>query len=314
MHKHNPCLFKEKSSELIKKIQQLKTERDAIILGHNYQRNEVQEISDFLGDSLDLSIAATKTQARVIVFCGVKFMAETAHILSPQKTVLLPDLKAGCPMADMINAEELRQKKQEHPGAAVVCYINTTASVKAECDVCCTSANATTIIAKLEAEEIIFVPDKSMGQWLENKTTKNILLWPGFCPTHHRILAEDILSLKERFPDALVILHPESTPDVIKLADFVGGTGKLIQFVQNSKEKRFIVGTEEGIIHRMKRENPAKEFFLPSPRIVCPDMKLTTLEKIYWCLQDLNNIITVPEDIRLKARRCIDRMFELMEA
>ena len=293
---------------IIEEILRLKRQHNAVILAHNYQLPEIQDIADFLGDSLGLSRQAAKTDADVIVFCGVHFMAETAAILSPDKTVLLPVLEAGCPMAQMITAEQLRQKKREHPEAAVVCYVNTSAEVKAESDYCCTSANAVQVVEGVAADEILFVPDMSLGAWVAGQTDKKVILWPGFCATHHRIFAEDIGRVRGEHPEAEVAVHPECTPDVIALADHVLSTGGMLKRASESAAREFVIGTENGIIYRLQRENPGKAFYHVNERSVCPNMKRTHLEDVLWALQDMRYRITVPEDIRVRALRAIDRM------
>lgn len=297
--------------ELINKITDLKKKRNAVLLVHNYQLGEVQDIADFIGDSLELSQQAAKTDADVIVFCGVHFMAETAAILCPDKIVLLPDLNAGCPMADMINTESLREKKKEYPGAIVVCYVNSSAAVKAESDICCTSANALRIVEKLPADrDIIFVPDQYLGSYVSNKTGRDMILWPGFCPTHVRIQAQDIARLKSEYPQAKAIIHPECRPDVIAMADEVLSTGGMIRFVHENDTKEVIVGTEIGIIHRLKKESPEKKYIPVSEQAICPRMKLITLETVLWSLENMTNEIKVPTDIRFKAKAAVDRMLE----
>ena len=298
-------------AELKEKIISLKKRRNAIILAHNYQLGEVQDIGDFVGDSLDLSQKAAQTDADVIVFCGVHFMAETASILSPDKTVLLPDIHAGCPMADMITAEGLRKRKRELPGAIVVCYINTSAEVKAESDVCCTSANAVKVIESLDAEEILFVPDQYLGHYTSTKTDKKISLWPGFCSTHIRIQPQHITNLRREYPQAKVIIHPECRPEVIALADEVLSTGGMCRYANRSEVKEMIVGTEIGIIHRLRKENPGKRFIPASEQAICPRMKLITLESVLWSLQEMTPEVTVPEEIRLKAKVAVDKMLEI---
>jgi quinolinate synthase len=303
-------LMMDDNSELEARISQLKQKRNAIILAHNYQLGEVQDIADFVGDSLELSQKAAATKADVIVFCGVHFMAETASILSPDKTVLLPDMSAGCPMANMINADDLRRMKHEHPRAVVVCYVNTTAEVKAESDVCCTSANAVQLVQRLEAEEIIFVPDQYLGAYVSKKTGRDMILWPGYCPTHARILAADIQRLRKAYPHADVMVHPECRPEVIEMADFVLSTGGMIRHAKTTRSAEIVVGTEFGIIHRLRKENPAKTFIPVSEQAVCPRMKLITLENIAWSLEDLSPEVKVPEEIRIKAKQAVDRMLQ----
>ncbi len=299
------------NAELVNKILSLKRERKAVILAHNYQLGEVQDIADFVGDSLELSQNAAETQAEVIVFCGVHFMAETASILCPHKVVLLPDLAAGCPMADMINAEKLREKKRELPEATVVCYVNSTAEVKAESDICCTSANVVRVVGSLDSEQILFVPDQFLGHYVSTKIKKKYFLWPGFCPAHVRMLPKHILQLKKEYPQAKVVAHPECRPGVIALADEVLGTGGMCHYARREDTSRMIVGTEIGIIYRLKKENPEKRFIPVSEQAVCPDMKLITLEKILWSLESMAPEVKVPEEIRLRAKAAVDRMLEV---
>ena len=299
------------NAELIDKITGLKGERKVVILAHNYQLAEIQDIADFVGDSLGLSQSAARTGAEVIVFCGVHFMAETAAILCPDKTVLLPDLNAGCPMADMITADGLRRMKEEIPGASVVCYVNTTAEVKAESDICCTSANAVKVVESLANDDIIFVPDQYLGHYVQTKTAKRLHLWPGYCPTHIRIQPEDILGLKKEYPRARAVVHPECRPEVIALADEVLSTGGMCAYARRPEVTEMIVGTEIGIIHRLKKENPGKRFIPVSEQAVCPNMKLITLEKVLWSLEAMAPEVRVAEDIRLKAKAAVDRMLEV---
>jgi quinolinate synthase len=299
------------NSELTAKILKLKKERQAVILVHNYQLGEVQDIADFIGDSLELSQNAAKTDARVIVFCGVHFMAETASILCPDKTVLLPDPHAGCPMADMITAAQLKEKKKELPGAAVVCYVNSTAEVKAESDVCCTSANAVKVVQSLTSREILFVPDQYLGQYVASKTDKKITFWPGYCPTHARIRPEDILRAKAEHPGAIVMVHPECRPETAALADEVLSTGGMLRFVRSTSAREIIVGTEVGLIYRLKKECPGKIFIPISEQAVCPRMKLITLEKILWSLEEMAPEVKIPEATRSLAWRAVDRMLEI---
>ncbi|NQT47378.1 MAG: quinolinate synthase NadA [Chloroflexi bacterium] len=302
--------MKDNRSRLVEKIIDLKKKRNAVILVHNYQLGEIQDIGDFVGDSLELSQIAAKADADVIVFCGVYFMAETASILSPEKTVLLPDMHAGCPMADMITAAQLREKKEEIPEATVVCYVNSAAEVKAESDVCCTSANAVRLVEKLDAKEILFVPDQYLGHYIATKTGKKMTLWPGYCPTHARIQAADILRLRKEFPDAEVMVHPECRPEVIELADVVLSTGGMCRHAQSTTARQIIVGTEVGIIYRLRKENPDKMFMAVSEQALCPSMKLITLENVLWSLEDMSPEVKVPEDIRLRAKAAVDKMLQ----
>jgi quinolinate synthase len=301
----------ELNAELINKIALLKSKRKAVILAHNYELGEVQDIADFVGDSLELSQKAAQTQSDVIVFCGVHFMAETASILCPDKVVLLPDPNAGCPMANMINAEQLRAKKKEIPDAAVVCYVNSTAEVKAESDVCCTSANAVKVVQTIDAEHILFVPDQYLAHYVSTKVDKKITFWPGYCPTHTRIRPEDILRLKTQYPEAKVIVHPECRPDAIALADEVLSTGGMLRYVRSTPFREIIVGTELGIIYRFRKENPNKIFIPVSEQAICPRMKLITLEKILASLEEMTPEVKVPDNIRIKARKAVERMLEI---
>ncbi len=303
--------MESRNSKLTEKVLNLKKTRGAVILAHNYQLGEVQDIADFVGDSLELSQNAAKTNAGVIVFCGVNFMAETASILCPDKVVLLPDIHAGCPMADMITAEELRERKRELPGATVVCYINSSAEVKAESDVCCTSANAVKVIESLDAQEILFVPDQYLGHYISTKTDKKMSFWPGFCPTHIRIQPQYITDLRQEYPQAKVVVHPECRPEVIALADEVLSTGGICRYARQKGVTQMIVGTELGIIHRLRKENPGKKFIPASEQAVCPRMKLITLESVLWSLQEMTHQVKVPEEIRIKAKAGVDRMLEI---
>ncbi|HAJ56724.1 MAG TPA: quinolinate synthase [Candidatus Omnitrophica bacterium] len=296
--------------ELMKKIEQLKKERNAVILAHNYQLPEVQDAADYTGDSLELSRVAAKSDKKVIVFCGVYFMAETASILCPAKTILIPDPLAGCPMANMITADDVRELKARHPKAVVVGYVNTPADVKAELDVCCTSTNAVDIVSKIKAEEIIFIPDKYLADYVSKKTGKRLIAWEGYCPTHVKILPEDIIKKIRQHPHAKVMVHPECRPEVVELADEVLSTGKMCVHAKKSHDKEFIIGTEVGLIHRLQKDNPDKKFYPASEHAVCPNMKRTTLEKVLWSLDEMKTEVRVPDEIRKKARRAIDKMVE----
>jgi quinolinate synthase len=298
-------------TEIVNRIRSLKRERKAVILVHNYQLGEIQDIADFVGDSLELSQQAARTDARVIVFCGVHFMAETTSILCPDKIVLLPDMSAGCPMANMVTAEQLRQRKKELPDAVVVCYVNTTAEVKAESDICCTSANAVRVVESLKSEKILFIPDKYLGHYISTKVDKQFFLWPGFCPTHARIMPQYIIDLKENYPDASVVVHPECRPEVINLADEVLSTGGMCRYARRDDVSQVIVGTEIGIIYRLRRENPGKRFIPVSEQAICPNMKLITLEKVLKCLEEMAPEVKVSKNIGLKAKKAVDRMLEV---
>lgn len=298
--------------QILESIKQLKKARKAVILAHNYQPGEVQDIADFTGDSLGLSRQAAETDAEIIVFCGVHFMAETAAILSPKKIVLIPDKYAGCPMADMITGEQLRQLKQQHPGALVVCYVNSSAEVKSESDYCCTSANTVELFNALPTDrQIIFVPDKYLGQFVADRTGRKIVLWPGYCPTHVVITEQDIKNAKLEYPGAVVMAHPECTEQVRQEADEILSTGGMLKHAKQNNAKQFIVATEVGIIHTLKKQNPDKEFIAAAERAICPNMKRITLEKIAWSLEDMQYRIAVPDDIRAKAKKALDRMLEI---
>jgi len=296
-------------TEIRQRIQELKEARNAVILVHNYQAAELQEIADYLGDSLGLSRQAADSDAEVIVFCGVHFMAETASILCPNKTVLLPDPNSGCPMANMITAEQLRALKRQHPHAVVVCYVNSTAEVKAESELCCTSANASDIVESVEAgRPIIFVPDKFLGAYTAALTGRELILWDGYCPTHVCIRPQDIHAARRAHPDALVMVHPECRPDVTALADAVESTGGMCRVARESEAREFIVGTELGMLTRLKTDNPEKDFYPASPLAVCPNMKRNSLEKVLWSLEELAPEVRVPADVAERARGALDAM------
>jgi len=301
------------NDQLIEQIEKLKANRGAVILAHNYQPGEIQDLADFTGDSLGLSIQASQTDADVIVFCGVRFMAETAAILSTEKKVLLPEKSAGCPMADMITAEQLRQLKKENPDALVVCYVNSTAEVKAESDYCCTSANAVEVVNSLPQDKrILFVPDQHLGQFVAERTGRKLVLWPGYCTTHVLITVDDITAARAKYPDAIVMAHPECTEPVKEASDELLSTGQMLKFAAKSTAKRFIIATENGIIHTLKKQNPEAEFFPASERAICPNMKKITLDKIIGSLQEMQYKITVPETISIKAKKSLDRMVEIL--
>jgi len=298
---------------IIEKIDGLKKKRNAVILAHNYQPGEIQDLADFTGDSLGLSIEAAGTDAEVIVFCGVRFMAETAAILSPEKTVLMPDKSAGCPMADMITAEQLRELKKEHPDALVVCYVNSSAEVKAESDYCCTSANAVGVVTSLPKDkEIIFVPDQHLGSFAEERTGRKLILWPGYCPSHIVITVDDIKEARSKLSEAIVMTHPECSEPVKENSDEMLSTGQMLRFVKQSKGKGFIVATEMGMIHALKKVRPDAEFIAASERAVCPNMKKVTVDKIIASLEDMKYVIKVDESIREKAKKALDRMVEIL--
>lgn len=297
--------------ELIDEIATLRAERGAVILAHNYQRAEIQDLADFVGDSLGLSRQAAGTEAGVIIFCGVHFMAETAYILSPEKTVVLPEPEAGCMMADMITVEGLTKLKADHPGVPVVCYVNSSAAIKAESDVCCTSANAVAVANSIDAEQIIMVPDRNLASWVARQTGKSVIAWDGYCPTHEFITVEQIVSLRARYPRAVFMAHPECRPEVVDLADAVLSTSQMFAFAAKTSATDIIVGTELGMGHRLRKENPTKSFHFPTDETICPNMKLITLEKVAASLATLEPTVTVPEPIRLRALAAVQRMVEL---
>jgi quinolinate synthase len=317
-------------------ILKFKREKNAIILAHNYQRDEVQDIADHVGDSLELSRTAATIDCPVIVFCGVHFMAESASILSPDKTVLLPEAEAGCPMADMISVDAprpvrtsfpgfsnppayvypasftLRDIKQQYPGVPVVAYVNTTAAVKAESDICCTSANVVKVIESLPGDSVICIPDKNLSMWAARNTTKKIIAWDGYCNIHERVTPQDVTLAKTEHPNALVIAHPECRLDVLEMADHVTSTSGMLRFAASSDAREFIIGTEVGLMHRLRRENPDKVFYPLRKDMLCPNMKKTTLQSIIRAFRENRNIIKVPESIRVPAKRALDRMLEVI--
>jgi quinolinate synthase len=300
--------------DLTQEILKLKKEKKAIILAHNYERPEVQDIADYTGDSIELSRKAMmEKEAEMIVFSAVDFMAESAAILNPQKKVLLPCAGARCPMAQMLTVDEIKRAKTLYPKAPVVVYVNTLATAKAYSDICCTSANAVQVVQSLDADTVLFGPDRNLGEYVAEKTGKKIIPIPewGFCPTHLLFQPEDITVLKMLHPDATVMVHPECSSETRKVADFIGSTSKMCQFVKESNAKKFIIGTEEGIIHRLKKENPTKEFLIAYNGAVCPNMKITTLERIYVSLNEEKHLVKVPESIAQKARASLERMFEI---
>lgn len=298
--------------DLIEKIKSLKKEKNAIILAHCYQNAEIDEVADFVGDSLFLSQQAAKTDADIIVFAGVYFMAQTAKILNPAKKVLLPRMESGCLMADMVNLTQLREFKSKHPDIPTVCYINSTAEVKSECDICCTSSNAKKIVASLNAEEILFLPDTYLGKWVEGQLGNvKVTTYPGFCPTHLRIKAEDILDARKKYPGAKILAHPECHQSVTELADYVGSTTEIMKYAIDSDAKQFVIATEKGVVDRLKRDYPEKEFILIKDNIICQNMKWHTLEDIYNALSREEHEIFVEESLAQKALVCIDRMLEV---
>lgn len=324
--------MKEKT---IEDIFRLKEQRRAIIISHNYQRDEVQDIADFVGDSLELSRQAASVDCEVIVFCGVNFMAESASILSPEKTVLLPSLDANCPMADMVRVSGTRKvwktfpgyevqptfvfphdftlidMKRQYPGVPIVAYVNTTADVKAESDICCTSANVVKVVESLPEDRIICIPDRNLSVWAQKNTGKEIITWDGFCHVHDRVRAEDVERTRKEHPGALVMAHPECRLEVLERADHVTSTSGMLRFARQSDAREFIVGTEVGLLHRLRKENPDKVFYPLRKDMICPNMKKTTLEKVLWALKEMKNEVKVPEDIRVRAVTALDRMLKI---
>ncbi len=302
----------ERTSEVLAQIADLKKAKNAVFLVHNYQIAEVQDIGDFVGDSLGLAQVAAQTDADVIVLCGVRFMAETAKLLNPEKTVLLPEQDANCPMAQMVRPRDVLALKEKHPGAVVVSYVNTTAATKAVTDVCCTSANAVKVVSSIpEDREIIFTPDQHLGGFVRKMTGRDLILWPGCCPTHARVTAEMVLEAKAEHPGAKVVVHPECRMEVIELANAVRSTSGMLKYCAESDASDFIIGTEKGMLHPLKKRCSGKNFWPLAEEMVCPNMKLTNLESVCAALQDMQYEITVPPDIAEPARRAIDRMLEI---
>ena len=297
---------------LVKDILAWKEKREAVILAHVYQPGEIQDIADFTGDSLFLSQQAAKTQAKVIIFCGVQFMAETAAILSPEKIILLPEIKAGCPLADMAPAEKVKSKIKELPEAVVISYVNSSATVKSLSDYCCTSANAVQVAQAIPAErDILFIPDKNLADFTAKRSKRKIIPWQGFCPVHNTLTKEDVIKVKKLHPKALLLVHPECRPEVCNLADYIGSTRGIIEFASNNSAKEYIIGTELGILYPLKKKNPDKNFSPASEKMICKDMKLITLEKVLHSLKKLEPRIIVPEDIRKKSLKALNRMIEI---
>jgi quinolinate synthase len=299
---------------LAEKICKLKKEKKAIILAHNYQRPEIQDIADYVGDSIELSRKAMEEkEAKIIVFSAVDFMAESAVILNPQKKVLLPSLGARCPMAQMLTVDEIKRMKALHPSVPLVLYVNTLASAKANCDICCTSANAVKVIQSISADTVLFGPDRNLAEYVQRKTGKTVVPVPewGFCPTHLLFQPEDVRILKMEHPEAAVMVHPECTFEMQKTADFVGSTSQMCKFTKECKAKTFIVGTEEGLLHRLRKDNPEKQFILAYEGAICPNMKLNTLERLYVALKEEKHVVTVPESVAKKAKKALEKMLEL---
>lgn len=299
-------------NSIVNEIKKLKEEKNAVILAHCYQNIEVDEVADYVGDSLYLSQKAAETDADIIVFAGVYFMAQTAKILNPDKKVLLPRMESGCLMADMVNLQQVRKFKSKHPNIPTVCYINSTAEVKTECDICCTSSNALNIVKSLHAPQVLFLPDTYLGKWVESQLDgTEVITYPGYCPTHLRIKPEDIIEMKKKYPNAEVLAHPECHKEVVKLADYVGSTTGIMKHAIESDKKQFIISTEKGVVDRLKRDYPEKEFILIKDNIICPNMKWHTLEDIYNALAKEQHEINVDKDVAQKALKCIDRMLEV---
>ena len=293
------------------RVRELKGKLNAIIVAHNYQRPEVQDIADFTGDSLELARECVGVKAEVIVFCGVRFMAETAAVLNPHTTVLLSHPGAGCPLADTIDVPTLREWKKRYPRAGVVAYVNTSAAVKAESDICCTSANGAEVVNALPQREVLFIPDKNLGHFVSTRTDKKVILYPGFCPTHDNLTTEEVRAARRRYPNARVLVHPECRPGVIELSNAALSTSQMLRYATESDASTFLIGTEEGMLYPLRKQNPRKEFHLLSESLVCPDMKMTTLKTVVETMEGRKNIVTVPEKIRTRAKRAIDRMLAI---
>jgi len=300
------------SAELLAYISRRKSELDAVIMAHYYQLPEIQETADFVGDSLELARQAAVTDARLIVFCGVRFMAESAKILNPDKTVILPEPRAGCPMADMADAGGLKRLKEQHPGAAVVCYVNSSAAVKAESDICCTSSNALRVVQSIPAgREIIFVPDRNLGSYIQRETGRDMVLWAGYCPVHDAVKPAEIEEQKKLHPGVPVVVHPECPPDVTAMADAVLSTAGILKYVADSPENEFIIGTEEGLLHSLRKNHPHKKFYLARSGFNCPDMKLIGLEKLALAMEQLSEAVEVEESVRQRAMVSLQRMLQI---
>ncbi len=301
----------EQNRELAARLQQLKEERNAIILAHYYQRDEIQQVADFRGDSLLLAQKAAQTDADVIVFCGVHFMGESAKILAPDKTVIIPDERAGCPMADMVNVDGLRKLKAQHPDATVVTYINSSAEIKAETDIVCTSANAVKIVNSVDTPKVIWVPDKNLGDYVSKFTDKEMIIWEGYCNTHDMLTVKDVVEMRAAYPNAQFVVHPECRPEVVKLADFVGSTTAIIKYCRESDCKEFIVGTEDGTGYQLRKDSPDKQFHFATKYLVCPNMKVNNLKKLVRALENMQPEIYVPPHVADKARASLQRMLEV---
>lgn len=297
---------------IIERIKKLKQEKNAIILAHSYQNIEIDEVADYVGDSLYLSRKAQETDAKIIVFAGVYFMAQTAKTISPDKKVLLPNINAGCLMADMIDLQQMEDFKKQYPELPTVCYINSTAEVKSKCDICCTSSNALKIVESLNAPKVLFVPDANLGKWVESKLDGvEVITYQGHCPIHNNVAVEDIIRARKEHPDTKILIHPECKPEVSALGDYVGSTSGIINYVKNSSDNKFVIVTEKGVVDRLRRDYPEREFILISDNMLCESMKLTTLEEILYSLEHETNEITLDENIRQLSSKCIERMLEV---
>jgi quinolinate synthase len=303
---------KEQNEQLKERLFELKKERNAIILAHYYQRDEIQEVADFRGDSFLLAQKAAETDADVIVFCGVHFMGESAKILAPDKIVLVPDERAGCPMADMVNVEGLRALKKQHPHAKVVTYINSSAEIKAETDICCTSSNAVKVINSIDGDEIIWVPDKNLGDYVQKHTDKKLIIWEGYCNTHDMLTLKDVEEMRAKYPQAKLVVHPECRPEVVAAADFVGSTTAIIKYCRESEHQEFIVGTEDGTGYQLRKDSPHKTFHFASKYLVCPNMKVNNLKKLVRCLETMKPQIYVPPHIAERAKISLERMLAVV--
>ena len=301
----------EQNRELRERLMQLKKERNAIILAHYYQRDEIQEVADFRGDSFLLAQKAAQTDADTIVFCGVHFMGESAKILAPNKTVIIPDERAGCPMADMVNVDGLRKLKAQHPNATVVTYINSSAEIKAETDICCTSANAVKVVNSVAADEVIWVPDKNLGHYVQQHTDKKMIIWEGYCNTHDMLTVKDVEEMRAKHPNAQFVVHPECRPEVVALGDFVGSTTAIIKYCKESEHQEFIVGTEDGTGYQLRLDSPDKTFHFATKYLVCPNMKVNNLKKLVRCLETMQPQIYVPPQVADQARLSLERMLQV---
>ena len=302
---------KEERAQLRERILDLKKKLGVLIVAHNYQRPEVQDVADFVGDSLELARKAKESDSQAIVFCGVHFMAENASLVNPSRPVYLAESTAGCPMADMIDVFDLREWKEKHPRAAVVCYVNSAAAVKAESDICCTSANALQVVESLPQDEVLFIPDKNLGHYVSKMTSKRMILYPGFCITHQRLQPEQVRRAREMYPEVPVVVHPECDPEVVAQADTVCSTSQMVRYAGESPARTFLIGTEEGLLHRLRLENPGKTFYLISNSLICPNMKRTRLEAVVSTMEEARNLITISDEVRLGARQALDRMLAL---